>query len=189
MAVTSEEPSTPGGTAWQGSSPAVELLRGVLSPCAPGGELRLVAQWLALHEEGLPAGEHEVLSCVADVDGNLVAVPLRATVRADPGRARSVDAALAQIREDLAAQGLVDVDSLEVVLDADGTHRVLFVPDVEVSPAEAQACPPHDAVHDGDHHIAHRAPELEDLRDRLAEGARGPLARAWEALLGLLRGR
>lgn len=172
---------------WQGRSASVARLREVLIPCAPSGMLRLVVQRLALTEKGTPAGEHEVISSVADVDGNLVAVPLRESVRADRGRAHAIDAAIAQLRQDLVADGTGDVDSLEIIVDADGTEQVRIARDLEVSPRDLYDGDPSDVVHDGDHHIARHAPALEDLRDRLAEQSSSPLRRVWDSFQDLLR--
>ena len=185
--VTSQEPAPGQYVLWQGRTAAPGRLRDVLGPCAPSGVLRLVVQRIALHDQGRPAGEHEVISSVADVDGNLVAVPLRQAVRADQGRAAALDEAFAMLRRDLAEDGLPDVDAIEVVLDADGTDRVGIALALDVSPREVQGEDVHDAVHDGDHHIARHAPALEDLRDRLAEETVGPLQRGWDALMDLLR--
>lgn len=172
---------------WQGRSAAVAQLRAVLTPCAPSGMLRLVVQRLSLCEQGAQVGEHEVIASVADVDGNLVAVPLRESVRAEQDRADAVDAALAQLRQDLAEDGLGDVGSLEVIMDADGTDQVRIVRDLRVSPRDLYDGDPRDAVHDGDHHIARHAPALEDLRDRLAEQSTTPLQRVWASVQDLLR--
>ncbi|MCT1430375.1 hypothetical protein M3G50_06355 [Brachybacterium muris] len=185
--MTSEEPGPVQHAPWQGRSVAVAQLRELLTPCAPSGMLRLVVQRLSLVEHGRPAGEHEVISSVADVDGNLVAVPLRESVRADRGRADAVDAAIAQLRQDLAADGLIDVSGLEVIIDADGTEQVRIARDLEVAPSDLHDGDPFDTVHDGDHHITRHAPALEDLRDRLAEQSTSPLRRAWESLQDVLR--
>lgn len=187
MRVTSEVPGPVQDARWEGRSTAVGLLRELLTPCAPSGMLRLVVQRLSLVEHGRPAGEHEVISSVADVDGNLVAVPLRESVRADRDRADAVDAAIAKLRQDLAADGLIDVAGLEVIIDADGTEQVRIARDLTVAPRDLRDGDPFDAVHDGDHHIARHAPVLEDLRDRLAEQSTSTLRRAWESLQDVLR--
>src|SRR5690625_1649536 len=75
--MTSAGPVEGEHTAWDGESSAVQDLRDLLVPLAPEGALRIVLQRLALHESSRPVGEHEVLDVVADVEGNLVSVPLR----------------------------------------------------------------------------------------------------------------
>lgn len=184
--MTSEEPAPGQDVLWQGRTTAVRRLRDVLTPCAPSGVLRLVVQRIHLHEQGRPAGEHEVISSVADIDGNLVAVPLRRTVRSDEDRGAAVDAAIATLREDLAADGISGVGSIEVILDADGTDRVRLARGLDLSPSDVQDGGPHLALRDGDHHIRRDAPALEDLRDRFAGEPAGPLRRAWSAVTDLL---
>src|SRR5690625_5826369 len=89
--MTSAGPVEGEHTAWDGESSAVQDLRDLLVPLAPEGALRIVLQRLALHESSRPVGEHEVLDVVADVEGNLVSVPLRGRVREDPPLARALD--------------------------------------------------------------------------------------------------
>src|SRR5699024_5107287 len=86
--MTSAGPVEGEHTAWDGESSAVQDLRDLLVPLAPEGALRIVLQRLALHESSRPVGEHEVLDVVADVEGNLVSVPLRGRAPAPPPTAR-----------------------------------------------------------------------------------------------------
>lgn len=168
--------------AWNGTSPAVSEIRGLLVPHAPVGTLRLVLQRLCLHEQGRPVGEHQVIDAITDVSGNLVAMPLGELVRADPATSAALDGAIARLRSDLDADGATGADGLEVVLDADGEHRVLVTFALDVTREEVRERPRHPAVHDGNHHITHDAPTLDELRDRIAAPAAGPLRRLAGAL-------
>ncbi|MGO1504998.1 MAG: hypothetical protein ACTHWV_08570, partial [Brachybacterium sp.] len=56
---------------WDGSSPAVELIRDAVFPHVSAGALRVVLQQLALRDEGGAAGTHEVIDAIVDVGGNL----------------------------------------------------------------------------------------------------------------------
>lgn len=174
---------------WDGSPQAVAAIREVLIEHASTGTLRLVLQQLTLHEEGREAGRHETIDAISDVGGNLVTIPLAATVRADAGSSTRLDAALAQLRADIAAELEVAVDSLEVILDADGRQAVHIALTVEVSPQDVADGSVHPALHDGAHHIAHQSHALDDLRDRMAQAPTGPLRRAWDALTGTFLGR
>lgn len=176
------EPSGGDHTRWNGDTPAVGDLREMLVLLAPEGALRVIFQRLSLREQGRLVGEHEVIDVIADVEGNLVSVPLTGRVRADPPLARALDEAADRLRGDIAASGADGVDSIEVVLDADGTRQVYIATGLDVTPAEAEERPPHPAVHNGAHHITHYAPVLDDLRDRLAEPPAGPMRRLWDAL-------
>lgn len=187
--MTSGDPVVGQHFPWDGDSPAVEDIRGILAVLAPEGCLRLVLQRLALHEHGRPVGEHEVIDAVADVDGNLVSVPLTVRVRVDPPVARAVDEAVARLRRDVLRSGVDGIDSISLILDADGRREVQIAFGLDVTPAEAQDRPAHPAIHDGAHHITHHAPALDDLRDRLAQPALSPWRRVWGLLRGLLTGR
>lgn len=179
---------TSGGTVegehipWGGTSPAGEELRALLVSLAPEGALRLIVQRLALHEHGRHVGEHEVIDSVADVEGNLVSVPLGGRVQADPPLAEAVEEAVARLRQDVLGSGVEGVDSLEVILDADGSQQVRIAVGLDVTPAEAEGSPPHPAVHSGAHHIRQHAPALDELRDRLAGPEPGVLRRIWDWL-------
>lgn len=186
MPVTDEETLHGESVPWDGGTAAVQDIRELLAPCAPAGVLRIVLQHLVLREEGAATGGLEIISSVVDVDGNLVAVPLRDQVRSDPERAAALDAAVDRLRDELRRQGVPAVDSLEVVLDSDGLHQVLIAADLQVSEQEARAADHHHAVHDGDHHIAHHAPVLEDLRDRLTAPRPGLASRWWTSLTELV---
>ncbi|MGY5765742.1 hypothetical protein ACXET9_11125 [Brachybacterium sp. DNPG3] len=166
---------------WDGLSPACDVLRDLLQPVAPSGTLRLVVQRLRLRE---PAGEHEIIDAIVDVDGNLVAIALREAVRADAESARGLDAALATLRADIeeGPDGIRGVEGLEVVLDADGRTAVGLAFDLDLSADEIASTGSHPALHDGAHHVRHSAPQLEDLRERLAPPEPGVLRRLWEAL-------
>ena len=94
-----------------------------------------------------------------------------------------LDGALAQLRADIAEELTSAVDSLEVVLDRDGRREVRLLLQVEVSPGELEDDPAPAALHDGDFHIHHHAPALDDLRDRVAAPAPSPLRR----VLGRMR--
>lgn len=168
--------------AWDGTSPAVATIRDILVAQASAGALRLVLQQLTLREQGREAGLHESMDAIADVGGNLVTVPIGEAVRADPTTSARLDAALAQLRAALAEDLGTAVDSLEVIADADGMRRVMLVLTVEVSPQELAAGTAHRALHGGAHHIVHHAPALDDLRDRLAAPAPGPLRGLWDAV-------
>ena len=168
---------------WDSSPRAVARVRDAVVGHAATGTLRLVLQQLALHEEGCEVGVHEVIDAIVDVGGNLVAYPVREAVRADAAASAALDGALAQLRADIAEELTSAVDSLEVVLDRDGRCEVRLLLEVEVSPGELDADPAPDALHDGDFHIHHYSPALDDLRDRVAEPAPSPLRR----VLGRMR--
>ena len=106
---------------------------------------------------------------------------MRESVRADPAASAALDGALAQLRADISAELHATVDSLEVVLDRDGRHEVRLLLSAEVSPRELAEGPAPEALHDGDHHIRHQSPALEELRDRLAVPS-GPLRRVLDGL-------
>ena len=167
---------------WTGSPSAVAAIRDALIVHSSAGALRLVLQQLTLRERGEVVGSHEVIDGVIDVDGNLVVVPIAESVRADPDTSAALDAALARLRAEISAELGAVPDSLEVVIDADRTRRVLVVPSFDVSPARVTGPPPHPALHDGRHHIVHHAPALDELRDRLAPPSPGLLARLRDAL-------
>lgn len=172
---------------WDGSSPAVDRICDVLVTHTPAGGLRLVLQQLTLHTHGRDAGRHESIDSIVDVEGNLVVVPLVAAVREDPAISARLDSALGELRAAITADLGSDVDSLEVIADADGSRRVMVVLSVEVAPEEIAAGSTHPALHDGVHHISHHAPALEDLRDRLAGPERGVLRRLWDTVVTRLR--
>ena len=179
--MTSAGPVEGEHTAWDGESSAVQDLRDLLVPLAPEGALRIVLQRLALHEH-----EHEVLDVVADVEGNLVSVPLRGRVREDPPLARALDETVTRLRHDVLDSGAEGLDSLEVILDADGSQQVRIAFGLDVTPAEAEGSPLHPAVHGGAHHITQHAPVLTSsgtARRAAAgaaagSGARSPAGRA-----------
>lgn len=172
---------------WDGSSPAVDRIRDVLVAHTPAGGLRLVLQQLTLRAHGREAGRHESIDSIVDVEGNLVVVPIAASVREDPTISARLDSALDDLRAAIAADLGTEVDSLEVIADADGARRVMVVLSVEVAPEEIAAGSTHPAIHDGVHHISHHAPALDDLRDRLAGPERGGLRRLWDAVVTRLR--
>src|SRR5690625_439541 len=159
-------------TAWDGESSAVQDLRDLLVPLAPEGAVRIVLQRLALHESSRPVGEHEVLDVVADVEGNLVSVPLRGRVREDPPLARALDETVTRLRHDVLDSGAEGLDSLEVILDADGSQQVRIAFGLDVTPAEAEGSPLHPAVHGGAHHITQHAPVLRSEERRVGKEGR-----------------
>lgn len=175
--------STPGSSphgesvTWTSSPSAVVAIRDALIVHSSAGALRLVLQQLTLREHGDVVGSHEVIDGIVDVDGNLVVMPLAEAVRADPATSTALDAALVRLRGEISAELGSAPDSLEVVIDADRTRRVLVVLTMEVSPADVTGPPPHPALHDGRHHIVHHAPALDELRDRMAPPPPGLLAR------------
>lgn len=175
-----------GAVAWDGGTAAVATMREVLLGHVPNGAVRLVLQQLMLHERGRETGVHEVIDVITDVGGNLVVIPLLEAVRADPASVR-LDAALQRLRSEITAELEVVPDSLEVVIDADGTQRVLLVLSVDVAASEISGGSTHPALHDGRHHVLHQAPALDELRDRLAEPPSTPLRRIWDAVTGWLR--
>jgi hypothetical protein len=170
---------------WDGSPRALARLREAVTPHAPVGVLRVVLQQLVLHEEGREVGRHEVIDAILDVGGNLVAVPMRESLRADAAASAALDGALAQLRADIAEELGAAPDSLEAVLDRDGRREVRLMLAAEVSPAELAQQPAPDLLHDGDFHVRHSAPALDELRDRLAAPPQSPLRR----VLGELRAR
>ncbi|MGP9538206.1 hypothetical protein ACT3SP_09340 [Brachybacterium sp. AOP43-C2-M15] len=172
---------------WDGRSTAVGALRDVLVEHAPTGALRLVLQRLALHEQGRPAGTHESIDAILDVHGNLVSMSIAAAVRSDPSSSARFERAVSTLRADVAADLEAEADSLEVVLDADGTQRVMVMLSADVSPQEVAERSHPRALHGGPHHITHHAPALDELRDRLAAPSPGPMRRAWSAVRAGLR--
>lgn len=180
-----DEPELPDrDVPWDGSSPAVEALRAALEVAAPPGTLRLVSQRIRVHERGAPAGVHEIIDAVADVQGNLVALVLLDRIDADPELRARVDSAWAQLRADLEVDGLVGADSVEVILDADGTSQVRLALGLDVELEELTRPNPHFALHHGGWHARHASPELEALREALEPMERGFLGRLWDRLRG-----
>ncbi|HIY22884.1 MAG TPA: hypothetical protein H9837_01040 [Candidatus Brachybacterium merdigallinarum] len=181
--MTSGNPSEPSAFAWDGSPSATRELEALLSGIAPPGTLRLVVQSLLLREAGDPVGEHRVVDALADIDGNIVAVPLRGVVRADPGRTAALTEILGRLRRDLEQAGHEDADGIEVVLDRDGSRSITVTRGLELAPAEVDASPAPQEIHDGAHHLRFDAPALEALRDqRVQEASAGPLHRLLAAV-------
>lgn len=150
---------------WDGEDPAVHRLRAVLAPFLPNGTVRVVLQQLRLHEHGRLDAIHELIDVIVDVEGNLVVMALGETVRGDAAAAARLDAELAAVRAALDAHGLVGCDSLEIVLDADGSEQVLLAFGLELAAQDLDERP--EALHGGEHHVAQHSAELDDLRDRL----------------------
>lgn len=150
---------------WDGEDPAVHRLRAVLAPFLPNGTVRVVLQQLRLHEHGRFEAIHELIDVIVDVEGNLVVMALGETVRGDAAAAARLDAELAAVRAALDAQGLEGRDSLEIVLDADGSEQVLLAFGLELAAHDLDEWP--EALHGGEHHVAQHSSELDDLRDRL----------------------
>jgi hypothetical protein len=171
-----------GHVAWDGSPRTIGAVREEMLAQAPAGALRLVLQQLALHEQGRETGRHETIDAITDVGGNLVTMSIGEALRADPEAGARLDAALDRLRQDVAADLGTAPDSLEVIVDADGTRRVMLVLSIDVSAQDLAADTPHPALHGGAHHISHHAPALDELRDRLAGPDPGPLRRAWDAV-------
>lgn len=167
---------------WSSSPKAVAEIRDVLVEFAATGALRLVLQQLTLHEDGREAGIHEEIDAIVDVGGNLVSMSMRDAVRADVGASTRLDAAISRLRAEVAANRGEKIDSLSVVLDADSRRVVLLGFDVDVSPQDLEGGASPDSLHDGEHHIRHHAPTLEDLRDRMAGPEPGVLERALKAV-------
>lgn len=178
-----------GHVLWDGPSAARAEARRLLTQPPVEGSLRVIIQQLALHEQGRPAGRHELIDLVLDVGGNLVALPVRDVLRAGEQGSAGLDAMLEVLRADVTADLGAAPDSLELVVDADGTVRVLVELESEVAAAELAADPRHPALHGGAFHIAHHAPGLEDLRDRLAGAPTGPVGRVVARVRDLLRRR
>lgn len=174
---------------WDSSPRAVARVRDAVVEHAATGALRLVVQQLTLHEEGQQAGVHEVIDVILDVGGNLVTYSVRDAVRADASSSAALDGALAQLRADIAEELTTTPDSLEVVLDRDGRCEVRLLLEVEVSPTEVAEPVAPDALHDGDFHILHFSPALDDLRDRVAEPPTNPLRRVLDSLRERLTAR
>ena len=185
---SAESARSTGHVTWDGTSAAVGTIRDLLVVQASTGVLRLVLQQLTLREHGREVGVHESMDAIVDVGGNLVVVPIGRSVRADPAVSARLDAALAQLRDELRADLGAPVDSLEMVSDADGTRRVMLLLHAEVSPQEI-ADGTHPALHGGAFHIRHHAPALEDLRDRLSAPPPGLMERLRARVRGAVRGR
>lgn len=167
---------------WDGRSPACDILQDLLLPLAPEGTLRVAIQRLRLHEQGAPTGEHEVVDAVVDIAGNLVAVSMQDAVRADAGRAQQLDDAILALRADVEETGAVGADSLEIVMDVDGAIAVGLGFGVEIARAELTEGARHPALHDGAFHVRHSAPQLEELRERLAPPEPNALRRWWDRI-------
>src|SRR5699024_3947585 len=90
--------------------------------------------------------------------------------------------AVARLRHDVLSSGAQGVDSLEVVLDADGAGQVRIAFGLDVTREEAAGSPAHPAVHGGGHHITPHAPELDELRERLTGPGPGLLRRIRESI-------
>ncbi|GAA1310388.1 hypothetical protein [Brachybacterium tyrofermentans] len=167
-----------------GSSSAVPEIRDLLLAHTSAGTLRIVLQQLTLRDEGREVGVHEVIDAVTDVGGNLVTFSLRASVHGDPEDSARLEAAIRRLREDIAADPARPIDSLVVILDGDGRHRVSVDSGLEIPPQDAAA---HLALRDGAHHISHESPALDDLRDRLAGPPPSLLRRGRDLVRGWLR--
>jgi hypothetical protein len=173
---------------WDGSSRAVDEIRDLVIGHASAGTLRIILQQLTLREGGRAVGVHEVIDAVTDVGGNLVTIPLIEAVRADVESSTRLDAAIARLRADIAADVEAEVDGLEVVLDGDRRRQVRIVLALEISPEDVSGGHVHPALHDGAHHIHHHAPVLDDLRDRLSGPPPSMPRRVWDALREQARG-
>ncbi|MGP9683200.1 hypothetical protein [Brachybacterium sp. AOP3-A1-3] len=167
-----------------GSSPAIPEIRDLLVAHTSAGTLRIVLQQLTLREDGREVGVHEVIDAVTDVGGNLVTFSLRASVHGDLEDAARLETAIRRLREDIAADPARPIDSLVVLIDGDGHHRVNVDSGLEVSPQDVAT---HPALRDGAHHITHESPALDDLRDRLASPPPGVLRRGRDLVRGWLR--
>lgn len=171
---------------WGGSSEAVPEIRDLLLAHTSAGTLRIVLQQLILREDGREVGVHEVIDAVTDVGGNLVTFSLLDSVHADPQGAARLEAAIRRLREDIAADPAQPIDSLVVIIDGDGNHRVRLASGLEISAQEAAT---HPALRDGAHHITHESPALDELRDRLAGPPPSLLRRGRDLVRGWLRPR
>lgn len=140
-------------------------------------------------ERGADVGSHLVVCAVLNAGGNLVPMSLTSTLARKPEEAAAVEAAFAHIEAALDGDGALGRDTTEVVMDADGAEEVRIGFGVEVAPSEVDQEPQHPAVHDGDYHATHRAPDLEDLRDRLHEASRPMMLRWWDRLRAALPAR
>lgn len=184
-----------GSVTWDGVTPAVETIHELLWRFTTSGALRVALQQIRLTPDpdggqdspGDSPGVHETIDEIADVGGNLVSLPLRDAVRADAEISAQLDAALARLWADVAADLGQSPDMLSVLLDADGQRLVYVTFDVAVTARELAERPQHPALHGGAHHIAHHAPALEDLRDRLAPPEPSRICQAWDELREKLR--
>ena len=70
-----------------------------------------------------------------------------------------------------------------MVLDRDGSRSITVTRGLELAPAEVDASPAPQEIHDGAHHLRFDAPALEALRDqRVQEASAGPLHRLLAAV-------
>lgn len=162
----------------------MDNIRAVLDDVAPPGTLRLVNQRVRIHTRGQDDGIIEIADAVADVQGNLVPLVLLERIDDDADRRTRLETAWAQLRADLAADGLAACDSVEVILDADGSSQIQLVLALDVERDELLGPNAHYALHHGAWHARHSSPDIEDLRDRLAEPQPRLLGRLWRRLRG-----
>lgn len=165
-----------------GEVDGIDALRTALDAIAPSHAVRYVVQRLALTESGRPAGELDVVDALLACEGNVVVLRLAGALAQDPEAARAVAQARRRIDAWLDAHDAAGREATEIVLDADGGHEVRVAFDLDVSPAEATERPAHPAVHDGTYHATHRSPDLDALRDRLADAERTRVQRIWSRL-------
>lgn len=163
------EPATPAADRSVAVEVPVELmeaLRRSLEPVAPRCAVRLVVVEVTLRGPG-GSEQRRIIDAVTDAEGNLVLLALGDRLHADQTASRAVDQALGRIGAWLDAHDCADRDATELVLDADGACEARVTFDLDIRPAEAPPHGSHDAIHGGAFHIAHRAPDLDALRDRL----------------------
>src|SRR5699024_6696530 len=114
--MTSPGPVEGEHTAWDGGSSAVQGLRALLVPLAPGGTVRVGLRPPRRTESSRPAGDREVHGVFADVEGNLVSVPLRVRVREASPLAWALDETVTRLCHDVLDSGAEGLDILEVIL-------------------------------------------------------------------------
>lgn len=151
----------------EGDVDGMPALRRAVAAVSPTGVIRTIAVRAALVRGTESVGCHRLLEVVVDADGNPAALSLQDALRADPVAARRIERALDVVDAWLDAEGYAGRDVTEVVLDADGAQEVRVAFGVEIAPEDVATSPTHPSVHDAKHHLMHRAPDLEALRDRL----------------------
>lgn len=157
--------------------PQLSELRELLRTIKPGGTLRCVVVEIVPTLGGRGTDRCRILDAVLDVDGNLMTMALGGEATTPPGAQAAINATLDDIGAELDRLGWEGRDGFEVILDADGGQELRLVLGVEVSREELLEVPRPPTIHDGSHHVHHRAFELDALRDRVRDQRLHPVRR------------